>query len=73
MRAGDGSVGVDVAMTRPGRGAYVCAEPACVERALKSGRLVHAFRASCRVGEGVEETVLAAGQAPAAAGHDSGS
>jgi uncharacterized protein len=54
--------GVVVVGTRPtGRGAYVCAEPECVERALKSGRLAHAFRAACRLDEGLELTVLAAG------------
>lgn len=28
----------------PGRGAYVCDDPACMERALKGGRLAQAFR-----------------------------
>ncbi|MGH7393087.1 MAG: YlxR family protein [Candidatus Rokuibacteriota bacterium] len=30
----------------PGRGAYVCDDPACMERALKGGRLAQAFRTS---------------------------
>jgi predicted RNA-binding protein YlxR (DUF448 family) len=42
VRRTDGRVGPD--RTGPGRGAYVCREPACVERALKPGRLAHAFR-----------------------------
>jgi len=28
----------------PGRGAYVCDDPACMQRALKGGRLAQAFR-----------------------------
>jgi len=28
----------------PGRGAYVCPSSACVQAALKRGRLAHAFR-----------------------------
>jgi uncharacterized protein len=72
VRGADGTVAVDVEMTRPGRGAYVCAETDCTERALKAGRLAHAFRAPCRLGEGVESTVLAAGRPTAVAGLDSG-
>jgi predicted RNA-binding protein YlxR (DUF448 family) len=72
VRGGDGVVVVDVAGARPGRGAYVCGEAACVERALKVGRLAHAFRAACRLGEGLESTVLAARRSRAVAGHDSG-
>jgi len=51
----------------------VCAEPECAERALKAGRLAHAFRAACRLDEGLESTVLATGRSTAVAGHDSGS
>jgi predicted RNA-binding protein YlxR (DUF448 family) len=42
VRAADGRVSVDG--TGPGRGAYVCHDPQCRERALKPGRLAHAFR-----------------------------
>jgi predicted RNA-binding protein YlxR (DUF448 family) len=58
-RRPDGIVVVDAAGTGPGRGAYVCGEPDCVERALKTGRLAHAFRAACRVGEALEASVRA--------------
>jgi uncharacterized protein len=67
-RRPDGIVVVDTAGTGPGRGAYVCGEPECVERALKAGRLAHAFRAACRLGEGLESTVLVGSQATAVAG-----
>jgi uncharacterized protein len=73
VRGADGVVVVDARGIRPGRGAYVCAEIACVERALKAGRLSHTFRAACRLGEGLESTVLAAARPTAVARHDSGS
>jgi predicted RNA-binding protein YlxR (DUF448 family) len=58
-RCPDGLVVVDAAGRRPGRGAYVCAEAGCTERALKTGRLAQAFRAACRLGEALEAAVLA--------------
>jgi predicted RNA-binding protein YlxR (DUF448 family) len=74
VRGADGHVAVDAGAARPGRGAYVCAEAGCVERALKTGKLAHAFRAACRLGEGLQRTVLAAGRpAAAVAGHETGS
>jgi hypothetical protein len=69
VRRADGLVVVDA--TGSGRGAYVCVEPGCVERALKTGRLAHAFRAACRLGEGLESSVLAAGRAPSGVGMSS--
>jgi predicted RNA-binding protein YlxR (DUF448 family) len=42
IRRADGGVENDGAAG--GRGAYVCAERECLERALKPGRLAHAFR-----------------------------
>jgi predicted RNA-binding protein YlxR (DUF448 family) len=42
VRAADGRVSVDD--RGPGRGAYVCRDPECQERAFKPGRLAHAFR-----------------------------
>jgi len=71
-RRGDGSVVVDVRGVQPGRGAYVCGVSECVERALKTGRLGHAFRAACRLDEGLESIVLAGARSTAAAGHDTG-
>ena len=65
VRRADGLVVVDA--SGPGRGAYVCAEPGCVERVLKAGRLGHAFRAACRLDEGLELSVLAAARTPVVA------
>ncbi len=42
VRQPDGTVGRDA--TPAGRGAYVCPDPACLERAIQPGRLAHAFR-----------------------------
>jgi len=65
VRRPDGVVIVDAGGSRPGRGAYVCAEPACTERALKTGRLAHALRAACRLDEELESTVLASSHSTA--------
>ena len=42
VRRTDGRVDTDGAAS--GRGAYVCPDAECLERALKPGRLAHAFR-----------------------------
>jgi uncharacterized protein len=42
VRAADGRVRVDG--RAPGRGAYMCRDAECQERALKPARLAHAFR-----------------------------
>jgi predicted RNA-binding protein YlxR (DUF448 family) len=44
VRHADGAVIVDAQGTSRGRGAYVCGEPACIERGLRRDRLAHAFR-----------------------------
>jgi predicted RNA-binding protein YlxR (DUF448 family) len=55
VRAADGLVRVD--STGPGRGAYVCRDPECRERALKPARLAHAFRRPSEMRTGSIETV----------------
>ena len=42
VRRADGRVEADA--TAEGRGAYVCADLECLERALRPGRLTHAFK-----------------------------
>jgi predicted RNA-binding protein YlxR (DUF448 family) len=56
VRASGGSVVVD-AEGAAGRGAYVCAEAECLERALRGGRLSHAFRKQCEAGPGLAQEV----------------
>jgi len=42
----------DFSGAAPGRGAYVCPAFACVQAALKRGRLAHAFRGSAEAAPG---------------------
>jgi len=39
VRAPDGTVSLDPAGKKPGRGAYVCPDPACLNRAIKQRQL----------------------------------
>ena len=50
VRGEDGIVRADRTGRGVGRGAYVCADAMCVERALARGRLTHAFRKPCEAG-----------------------
>jgi len=43
VRAPDGSVSADPTGRRAGRGAYVCADPACLEKGLAGGQLARAL------------------------------
>jgi predicted RNA-binding protein YlxR (DUF448 family) len=56
VRGSDGRVSVDRA--GPGRGAYVCRDAECQERALKAGRLTHAFRRPSEAKVDAIETVI---------------
>lgn len=53
VRRGDGRVEPDFSGAAPGRGAYVCPASACVEAALKRGRLARAFKAPVEVAPGL--------------------
>ncbi len=44
VRTPDGAVEVDMTGKKAGRGAYLCANPACWAEALKKGRLDSALR-----------------------------
>ena len=57
VRRADGVVVRDASGGAAGRGAYVCADAACLERLLKGGRLSHALRGACRLDEGLERAV----------------
>ena len=50
VRGPDGRVVTDPDGRGVGRGAYVCADAECMERALSRGRLTHAFRAPSEAG-----------------------
>jgi predicted RNA-binding protein YlxR (DUF448 family) len=57
-RGADGTVSVDPTGSAPGRGAYVCFDEACVERACRSGNLARALRVTGPVAAGVHEDLL---------------
>ena len=44
VRGRDGRVTVDERGGAPGRGAYVCRDAECVDKALRAGQLAHAFK-----------------------------
>jgi len=44
VRTPDGDVRIDATGKVSGRGAYVCPDPACVERAVRAGRLAGALQ-----------------------------
>ena len=44
VRGRDGRVIADERGRAPGRGAYVCRDAECVDKALRAGQLAHAFK-----------------------------
>jgi uncharacterized protein len=57
--ADDGTVSVDSTGTAAGRGAYVCFDNACVQRACKSGSLARALRYGGAIPEDVRAELMA--------------
>ena len=53
VRSPEGEVSLDLTGKKPGRGAYVCRDAACLSKARKAGRLEHAF--SCEIPPDVYE------------------
>lgn len=45
VRSPEGEVSLDHKGKKPGRGAYLCPDPACLKRAVKSKALERAFQA----------------------------
>ena len=58
VRTPEGEIAADPTGKRSGRGAYVCADPACVQKAQKGRRLERAFE--CRVAPEVYASLAAA-------------
>ena len=52
VRSPDGEVSLDFVGKKPGRGAYVCRDAACLKRAIKSKALSRAF------GVGIPQSVM---------------
>ncbi len=57
VRRSTGMVTTDPTGAMRGRGAYVCENLQCAERALKAGRLTQAFRKQSEAGESLAEEV----------------
>ena len=53
VRSPEGEVSLDLTGKKPGRGAYVCRDAACLSKARKAGRLERAF--SCEIPPDVYE------------------
>lgn len=53
VRSKEGDISVDLTGKKPGRGAYVCRDAACLAKACKAKRLERAF--SCQIGDEVYE------------------
>ncbi|MGH2787998.1 MAG: YlxR family protein [Actinomycetota bacterium] len=53
-----GRVAVDVRGSAPGRGAYLCPEPTCIDRALGSNRLRTALRHEGALPEGLRAELM---------------
>jgi len=64
VRLRSGVVVVDASARAAGRGAYVCPDVRCVERALIRGRLAHAFRKPCAASPDLAAAVATAGRRP---------
>lgn len=46
VRSPEGEIGIDFRGKNPGRGAYVCRDPECLKRSIKSKALERAFGVS---------------------------
>ena len=55
VKAPDGEISLDTTGKKSGRGAYICPEPGCMEKAQKAGRLERTF--SCRVEKDVYDAL----------------
>src|SRR5206468_6959010 len=72
VRRPDGRVVTDPDGRAVGRGAYVCADAECMERAFNRGRLTHAFRAPSEVSPDLSMASARAGRRRAVVGGSRG-
>ncbi len=49
VRNKEGEISIDLVGKKPGRGAYICHDRACLQKAMKAKRLERAF--SCRISD----------------------
>lgn len=55
VKSPEGDLSLDLTGKKPGRGAYVCTDPACLSAARKARRLEKAF--ACRVPDALYEAL----------------
>ncbi len=55
VKSADGEIGLDLTGKKNGRGAYICPNASCLEKARKAKRLERAFE--CAVSQEVYETL----------------
>jgi len=46
VKSPDGEISLDTTGKKPGRGAYMCSDPECLKRAVKSKALSRAFKSA---------------------------
>ncbi len=56
VRSPEGVVSMDITGRKPGRGAYVCKNAQCLQKALKQKQLERAF--SCTLGEETHQALM---------------
>lgn len=56
VRAPDGTVSLDFTGRKPGRGAYICPDPQCVNKARKNKRLAKSFE--CAIPDEIYDSLL---------------
>ena len=55
VKSADGDISLDSTGKKSGRGAYICKNPDCLQKAKKGGKLDRAF--SCKVSPEIYETL----------------
>lgn len=55
VKSPEGEITLDISGKKPGRGAYICPETACLQKARKARRLEKAF--SCQIPETVYDAM----------------
>ncbi len=58
VRSPEGEISMDTTGRKPGRGAYVCRDAGCLQKALKQKQLERAF--SCTLGEETHRALMEA-------------
>lgn len=55
VRSPEGEISIDLTGKKPGRGAYICPDPECLQKVVKSKRLERSLET--RISEGIYESL----------------